>query len=251
MSPDIITLGYRDIPRRKHLLLVSLLELKPHALSVLKDLELRPCAKPRVAEGANDLVRLFRLLVADRYGELTATRRSGLCHKLHIARLLEHDEVVQGRVNGVRCDQQAVVLQNDSLRKLPVISPCSEFSNTELTKETGPHLLVPQRPRDMHALLLREHDAVELAVHCMVLIERTRVLRQHVQLAPERRERAPVDRVRVRGAEYVWARGVDRGVDHEGGGVEQAQGPGLGLDRAGVVDEEEVLGLDEREVLPL
>lgn len=128
MSPDIITLGYRDIPRRKHLLLVSLLELKPHALSVLKDLELRSRAKPRVTKGANDLVRLFRLLVADRYGELTATRRSGLRHELHMARLLEHDEVVQGRVNGVRRDQQAVVLQNDSLRKLPVISPCSEFS---------------------------------------------------------------------------------------------------------------------------
>lgn len=123
--------------------------------------------------------------------------------------------------------------------------------HTELTKETGPHLLVPQRPRDMHALLLREHDAVELAVHCMVLIERTRVLRQHVQLAPERRERAPVDRVRVRGAEDVRARGVDRGVDHEGGGVEQAQGPGLGLDRAGVVDEQKIFGLDEREVLAL
>lgn len=248
----MITPGYRDIPRRKHLLLVSLFELKPHALSVLKDLELRPCAKPRVAEGANDLVRLFRLLVADRYGELTATRRSGLRHELHMARLLEHDEVVQGRVDGVRCDQQAVVLQDHSLQDNIRQSSARVrvFQNTS-TKEMAPHLFIPQRPRDMHALLLREHDAVELAVHRVVLIKRTRVLRQHVQLAPERRERAPMDRVRVRGAEDVRARGVDRGVDHEGGGVEQPQGPGLGLDRAGVVDEQEVLGLDEREVLPL
>lgn len=103
----------------------------------------------------------------------------------------------------------------------------------------------------MRALLLVEHDAVELAVHRMVLVERARVLREHVQLAPECRERAPVDRVRVRRAEDVRARGVDGGVDHEGCGVEQAQGPGLVLNRAGVVDEQQVLRLDEREVLAL
>lgn len=40
-------------------------------------------------------------------------------------------------------------------------------------------------------------------------------------------------------------------MDHEGGGVEQAQGPRLVLNRAGVVDEQEVLWLNEREVLAL
>lgn len=103
----------------------------------------------------------------------------------------------------------------------------------------------------MRTLLLIKHDTVELTVHRMVLVERARVLRKHVELAPECRKCAAVDRVRVSCAQHVRTRGVDSRVDHEGGGVEQAQGPGLVLNRAGVVDKKEVLWLNEREVLTL
>lgn len=57
--------------------------------------------------------------------------------------------------------------------------------------------------------------------------------------------------MRVRRAEDVRTRGVDRGVDHEGGGVEQSLRAGLvGEDLALVRDEEEGLGLDQGEVQP-
>ena len=84
----------------------------------------------------------------------------------------------------------------------------------------------------------------------MVAIKRARILRDHVQLLPEARERAPVDGMAVRGAEHVWPRGVHGGVDREGGAVEETQGPGLGEDGPVVRDEEEVGGLDEGEVQP-
>ncbi len=85
----------------------------------------------------------------------------------------------------------------------------------------------------------------------MVVEERTAVLRDHVELASEATEGAAVDGVGVRGAEDVGARCVDGGVDGEGGRVEEADGPGLWEDLARVGDEEEVGGLDEREVLAL
>lgn len=72
----------------------------------------------------------------------------------------------------------------------------------------------------MRTLLLIKHDTVELAVHRMVLVERTRVLRKHVEFTPECRKCAAVNRVRVCCAQHVRTRGVDGRVDHEGGGVE-------------------------------
>ena len=86
----------------------------------------------------------------------------------------------------------------------------------------------------------------------MILVERARILRDYVELAAKRGESTPVDRVRVRGTVHVGARGVDRGVDHERGLVEERVGPGFrGLDDAMVVDEDEVTWLDQAEVLSL
>lgn len=77
------------------------------------------------------------------------------------------------------------------------------------------------------------------------LVESTAILGDNVQLTAECRERSAIDRVGVRCAEHVRARGMDRGVDHECGGVEQAERPRFIEDVAFVVDEDEILGLDE------
>lgn len=54
--------------------------------------------------------------------------------------------------------------------------------------------------------------------------------------------------MRVRGAQDIGARSVDRGVDGEGGTVEEALRAGFVEDVALMVYEEEVGRLDEREV---
>lgn len=53
------------------------------------------------------------------------------------------------------------------------------------------------------------------------------------------------------GAKDVRARGMDGGMDHEGGRVEEPSRAGLVQDISVVVDEQEILGLDEREMQAL
>lgn len=76
--------------------------------------------------------------------------------------------------------QQAMILQDDSLA---------------ITQVRG----------DALALLAIEHDAAELRVHGMALVEAQRVLRDHVQLASKDGESLTVHAVRV-----AWRRSVSR-----------------------------------------
>lgn len=112
-------------------------------------------------------------------------------------------------------------------------------------------LFAPKTLRDPHAFLVVEDNAVKLSVNRVILIKCTGILRDDIKLLPERGERAAIDGVRMRCAEYVRARVMDRGVDKERGGVEQSHWPGLIEDVTGVVDEDEVGRLDEREVQAL
>lgn len=77
-------------------------------------------------------------------------------------------------------------------------------------------------------------------------MESTSILRNRVQLLPERTVRAPVNRVRVRRAHDVGPGLVHGVVDHVGGGIQE---PVLAAvdDLALFVDEDQVRGLDQAE----
>ena len=96
------------------------------------------------------------------------------------------------------------------------------------------------------------HALFMFTVPAAHLVERAAVLGGDVELLAERRERTAVHAVRVRGAVGVRARGVDGGVDHEGGLVQEPVWTRVGgLDIAVVVNEDEVARLDQGEVLSL
>ena len=69
--------------------------------------------------------------------------------------------------------------------------------------------------------------------------------RAHDCLFAESGESAAIDRVRMCGAEDIWARRVDRGVDHEGGGVEESHGPRFIKNISRMVDEDKIVRLDK------
>ena len=69
-------------------------------------------------------------------------------------------------------------------------------------------------------------------------MKRACILRDGVKCAAERAEGASVETVGVRGTEDVGARGVDRAVDGEGGGVEESvAAAGEDLARVGYLEE--------------
>ena len=74
----------------------------------------------------------------------------------------------------------------------------------------------------------------------MVPIKCASVLRDHIELSPERRKCPAVDRMTMRSAEDIRTGTVDRAVDREGGGIEEAHRSRLREDSAVVCDEEEV-----------
>ena len=108
------------------------------------------------------------------------------------------------------------------------------------------YLFASQGLDDMGTFLFVEHDAVELTVDGVILVERARVLRDDVQWPTEGAERSPVDAVAVRSAQDVGPGGMDRGVDHEGCSVEEADRPPV-EDLAFMADLDEVGGFDLRE----
>jgi hypothetical protein len=100
-------------------------------------------------------------------------------------------------------------------------------------------LLPPQTSRNILPLLLRQHNPVESLVQHMIVMESARILRQTLQLPPQRTESPPINTMAMRSAHDIRPGFVDRGVDHVGGGVEQAV-LAAADDFAGVVDEDEV-----------
>lgn len=93
---------------------------------MLEHLELGLRTEPAATKGADGLVRVFSLLIADLNRKLTTACSSGLCHELHLAGLLERNEVVHSGLDRVGRDQQAMVLQDNSL-DIPGIRACSIF----------------------------------------------------------------------------------------------------------------------------
>ena len=84
------------------------------------------------------------------------------------------------------------------------------------------------------------------------VIERAAVLGDHVKLLAQCRERAAVHGVGVGGTVYIGARSVNSRMNHKSGLVEQLVRARFGdLDDGMVVDEDEVTGLDQAEVLSL
>lgn len=100
-------------------------------------------------------------------------------------------------------------------------------------------LLIPQTLRNILPLLLRQHHPIKAIINHMIIMERTRILRQRINLSAQRAPRPAVDGMAVRGAVDVRARRVDRGVNHVGGGVEEAAFAAVN-DLARVVYEDEV-----------
>jgi hypothetical protein len=82
--------------------------------------------------------------------------------------------------------------------------------------------LPPKTSRNILPLLLRQHNPIETLIQHMIVMERARILRQRVQLPPQRTPSPAIDTMAVRGANHIGTSFVDGGVDHVRGGVEQA-----------------------------
>lgn len=105
-------------------------------------------------------------------------------------------------------------------------------------------LLISQALRNVLALLLGQHNTIEAIIDHMVIVESTRILREGIDLAAQCAPCSAVNRMAVRSAVDVWTGGVDRGVDHVCGGVEESALAAVN-DLAGVVDEDKVGLVDE------
>ena len=145
----------------------------------------------------------------------------GISHQLRLTALLQADEPKDGLLDRAPHSQEAVVLQQ---RRLP------------LTK----------RLRDIAPFLIRENNAIEVAVDGKIVVEGARVLRDGVDRSTERTERAAIYGMAVGGRVDVRTGVVDGGVDAVCGGVEEPCGAAAD-DLAGVGDVDEIGRLDEGE----
>lgn len=138
-----------------------------------------------------------------------------------MTRLIQTNEPKCGLIHATAYSEQAMVLQNA-------------------------RLALAKRFPNPNAFFRVQHDALEVAVHRMRLVEAQRVLRHHIQLAAKYREGFPIDGMRVAGGVYVWPRLVNLGVDGEGSRVD-----GLVADNdfAFLIDEDKVRHADLRKVL--
>lgn len=167
------------------------------------------------------LVGKHRILIINHNRLLTPRPSRSLRQQLRLAALVHTHKPKHGLVDRLPQRKQSVVLQQRGLGR-------------------------PDRPRNVLALLGRQHDAVERLVQRVVVVERARVLRDGVQLAAERAEGTAVDGVAVAGGVDVRAGLVDGRVDHEGGGVEGAVLAAL-EDVAFFADADQIRGFDEPE----
>lgn len=187
----------------------------------MDQIEQRFRAEPTGPLGAHGLVRVRGVFVVDLDGGASSAGASGVGHELGVAALFHAQEPEDGGLDGVADGEKAVVLEQD-------------------------RLVVRQRGRDVLALFLGEHDAVEGLVDDVVVVEGAAVLADDVEFAAEGAEGAAVDAVAVARSVDAWARVVDGGVDHEGGGVEESRGPTVD-DVAVVVHLDQIRRFDEGE----
>lgn len=139
--------------------------------------------------------RVRSLIVIDEDLLVPAPRGRGIGQQLSLTRPLEANKPEGRFIDSLAHGEDAVVLQDHGLA-------------------------VPEGGSDPSPLFLVYHDAPEVTVHAVRLVEPARVLRQHLKLAPESREGLPVHAVRVAGGGYVGAHLVDLGMDRERGAVD-------------------------------
>jgi hypothetical protein len=82
-------------------------------------------------------------------------------------------------------------------------------------------LLSPKTSRNILPLLLRQHNAIETLIQHMIIMESTRILRQRIQLPPQRTPSPSINAMAVRSTHHIRPGFVDGSVDHVRGGVEK------------------------------
>jgi hypothetical protein len=98
-------------------------------------------------------------------------------------------------------------------------------------------LLPPKTSRNILSLLLRQHNAVETLIQHMIIMERARILRQRIQLPPQRTPSPSVDTMAVRSTHHIRPSFMNGGMDHVRGGVEKTVLAAVDY-FAGMVDED-------------
>jgi hypothetical protein len=158
--------------------------------------EIGPGREPAGHRCAHSLVCKGSILLINLLGSPSASGCGSIGHELCATALFKADEPKDGGLDGATDGEEAVVLEDDGLA-------------------------AAERLDDGLALVALEHDAVEVVVHGQVVVEGAAVLRRDVDGLPERAKGPPMDRVRVRRAQHVRPRRVDRVVDRVRRRVEQ------------------------------
>lgn len=105
------------------------------------------------------------------------------------------------------------------------------------------NILPPKRPRNRPPLILRQRNPAMLFINTHFAIEITRILREHLNIPPERAPRLPIDAVRVRHSHNLRPSTVHLGMNHEARLVNHILVPAL-HDVSGAVDEDQVRRAD-------
>lgn len=188
---------------------------------LVNNIKQRLRAEPSSTCTSNSTVSVRSLLITN-LNWLLATRCSrSLSHQLRLTALLQADEPEDSLLDSLTHSQEAVVLEKSSL----------------LVSKAGSNIL---------AFLLSENNTVERIINNVVVVESTSVLSQSVDLAAQRAPCTTVHRVTVSSTDDIRTSGVHGSVDHVCCGVEQAALASID-DLAGVVDQNQVGLIDERE----
>merc|ERR1712157_154610 len=131
-------------------------------------------------------------LVADDNRLGASGRGGGFRKKHHLAVLLEHDEVADGRFDRGTSRKDAVVLEYERA------------------------VLVAERLGNVVALLVGKHDAAKVLVERALVVEGAAVLRRDLDVPAKGREGLAVHRVRMTSGVKVGASSMDGVVDGKG-----------------------------------
>lgn len=100
-------------------------------------------------------------------------------------------------------------------------------------------LLPSKTSSNILPLLLRQHNPIKTLVKHMIIMESTRILRQTLQLPPQRTKSPSINTMTMRRAQHIRPRFMDGTVNHVRGRVEEAVLAAVD-DFPAVVDEDEV-----------